>query len=136
MGVVKIFPKGPNAPLSLPKPIPQPLRHNAETTLHADLSDARLRAGHEAVQLNTDAFHRGNDIFVAPGVQPFTDVGEQLVYHELGHIWEAQISPIRPFRPDEVPPEFAERAKIAEGLVEVSDSGSSSGGGSAEGSST
>lgn len=124
MGRVVIFPKGPLAPLSLPQPIPQPLKHNMETTLNADLSNIKLREGHEAAQLNTSAFRREDDIFIAPGeLQPNTDIGEQLVYHEIGHIWEAQLSPIRPFRPEELSP-AAEQPKIAEGLVEVSDSSS------------
>jgi hypothetical protein len=109
MGQVKIFPVGPSGLVSRPVQLPHPQRHNIETRLNADLSNLNFHEGLEATQLNTNVFRHGNDVYFAPGVlESGGDLAEQLVVHELGHIWQQQLD--------------SPKRDLAAGLVEVADS--------------
>lgn len=91
--------------------LPRALRHEVETRLSQDFSEVRVHVGNAATLLGAQAFTQGTNIHFAPGqYNPFSSDGRNLLAHELTHIIQQRAGAVQP---------------IAEGLVAVSDEGTS-----------
>lgn len=85
-------------------PLPEPLRHQMESSLGADFSGVRVHVGHQATHVGASAYTQGQDIHFAPGAYlPGDKAGQELLAHELAHVVQQ-----RAIGPKTVPPGMIE----------------------------
>lgn len=95
VNVSRILTPAPAAKAELPtstgRPLPTPVRAEAERAFGADFAAVRLHtdapAAHAAAAEDARAFTAGRSIFFAEGqFDPASDAGQRLLYHELAHV--------------------------------------------------
>lgn len=80
------------------QPLPEPILHQIESQSGVDLGDVRVHVGHPMpVQLNAQAYARGNDIFFAPGAyDPGSPQGREVIAHEAWHVVQQKQGRVKP----------------------------------------
>jgi hypothetical protein len=75
------------------KPLPGGLRTEMEQRFGADFGDVRLiREPEVPIQKATTlGYTRGNQIFLTPAIEPTSDLGRQVLSHELVHVQQQRI---------------------------------------------